>query len=255
MYRNLCAAVFVALAFCACVAQDSSSSRQFAQVDSTRTSDTKPKSAEDYLEIGQRLLAQPGRSISAHEAFKKAFQLADDKRLQARALVGIGEFWHRSAEYPRAIGYYNRAIAIDPKCADAFMHLGVAIYAKDRRNPDYQSEAMDLLSRARSLDPAFGDAIAWQGLIHHARGKIGDAVFCYESALNLRLSRSLKGDVLKELGRAYLQSAQFEEALTTFLRLKREFPDYDGPDLREQIKKTRELIKLRDKGKRIVEGG
>jgi len=220
-----------------------------------RLEKTASKTAQDWLKLGDYYQTQPGRIISARQAYQNALALTDDRKLRARALLGMGELWHRSMEYSQAINCYHQSIALDPTSASAFMHLGVATFARDRTNASYQNDAMELLAKARSLDPGYGDPVAWQGLICHARGNVPDAIVAYETALNLRLSETLKGDVLKELGRAYLQNGMFEDAESAFLRLQRECPGYDGPVLREQIRKTRELIKKRDKGKRLVEKG
>ena len=253
MLRITLLVLMLPLMVCACGASQSTQ-RSATPAEGPPPSARNSTTAEDYLELGDYLGSDPDRQLSARDAYLKALELTDDEKLRARAFVGLGEFFQRAQEYARAIAYYQQAITLDPASASAFMHLGVAVFARDRTDPKGQTEAKDLLTRAARLDPELGDPLAWHGLILSTQGHVAEAALYYERALELGLPRTVKVEVLRELGIAYQKSGRFEEAVDAFEQIRREFPQYDGTALRAEIEKTRRLIELRDEGKNIVEG-
>ncbi|MDR3529584.1 MAG: tetratricopeptide repeat-containing glycosyltransferase family protein [Rhodopila sp.] len=77
--------------------------------------------------------------------------------------------------------FYRRAVSLDPGFKEAWMNLGLAVFALGR-----PEEARDCQRKALRIDPENADAQNNLGLIHYAQGHIAEAENCFRAALRLR---------------------------------------------------------------------
>jgi tetratricopeptide (TPR) repeat protein len=117
-----------------------------------------PKNAENYRVLatlcGQVVPASPLAGLSygkrAKEAINKALEL-NPKSVDVRLAEGVGNYY-----LPQAFGggpdlaakNFNEAIALDPKCADAYLWLGLTL-RKQHKNP----EARQAFAKSVELNP------------------------------------------------------------------------------------------------------
>lgn len=128
--------------------------------------------AGNYPLIGYTLgfaYARAGNEAKAGEAYDKAFEASPDRcfpnRLEEviilqellkvrpgdyKALYYLGNFWYAKRQYKEAIDCWERSAAINDRFPTVLRNLSLAYYNKANK----QEEALQLLEKAFSLDPA-----------------------------------------------------------------------------------------------------
>jgi tetratricopeptide (TPR) repeat protein len=95
------------------------------------------------------------------------------------------------------MGYFEEALSIDPRCADAWCNLGRA-HSQLGQN----EEAARCLEKALALAPRLAVAYENLGAIRHRQDRVVEAIACYEKALTFSPRSALLytslGNLLKE---------------------------------------------------------
>src|SRR4029077_18402642 len=99
--------------------------------------------------------------------------------------------------------YYRRALALDPKIAEAHNKL-----AKALRQQHKVEEAIPEYNRAMELKPGYADAAANLGSVLHISGRFEEAISSYRWALTLDQHQA---NAHAGVGILYLLHANFEQ--------------------------------------------
>jgi tetratricopeptide (TPR) repeat protein len=96
------------------------------------------------------------------------------------ALVHKGDALRHLGRYEEAIGFYDQAIAIDPRYSDgmAWGHKGIALNELDP--PD---EASRCCEEVLNINPGDATACLNLGVVHHDEGRLEEAARWYREAL------------------------------------------------------------------------
>jgi hypothetical protein len=114
------------------------------------------------------------------------------------ALVNLANLYFDAAKYPQAIGYYKRALAIDPENPDTRTDYATALHAVGE----------DLTS-LRELDvvlanhPHFAEALFNEGIVANAIGRRTQAIAAFKTFLKVAPGDQRAGDArtaLQNLG-------------------------------------------------------
>jgi len=111
-----------------------------------------------------RTATRPGQSAPAGD--NSASQLAalearvNQNPNDAGALYDLAFAYHQKGEYQKAIGYYERALALRPNDLNIMTDLGTAYY--DSGNPD---KGLDYYASALKIDPKFEQALFNRGVV------------------------------------------------------------------------------------------
>jgi tetratricopeptide (TPR) repeat protein len=150
-----------------------------------------------YAELGEslRLLL---RFRQARSAFRKAMRLWGDDA-EPWALARYGETLRVLSKHDDAIGYLQRAVAIDPNDGFAWGSLGAAQFDAER----YRS-ALASLERAIALNDQNGWAWGWVGILWLFHRQFARAFEALDKALQFELNAAwitlAKGEALRGLG-------------------------------------------------------
>ncbi len=134
-----------------------------------------PDNANLYVARGQAF-ARDKRWSQAFRDFSKAVELAPDN---VRALIGRAS-QNLDRKRDSALEDLNRAIALDPKAAEAYFWRGQARYGAN----DAEGAEADL-SKAIEFDPSFADAWRMRASYRERAGKRDDAISDFRRALEL----------------------------------------------------------------------
>lgn len=160
--------------------------------------DADPKNADTHEDL-IALLFDPKYAEQTKPALAQyAQRVSDNADIQAR----VGETFHQRKEYERAVEYYRKALALNPKLAGVQANLGAALQAMGKTE-----EATLALKRAAELDPANATV---KGLLVDVQAAAGYALT--KQALDLQ------------------QSGQHHEALPIFEKALATDPD--NPEMR-----------------------
>ncbi len=114
-----------------------------------------------------------------------------------RALVNLANFYFDRDSYNRAVGYYEKAVEINPNNADALADLGTMY----RRIGDPQ-KAISFFRRARSVDPTHQNSILNLGIVYfHDLNDKAAAIRAWEEYLAL----GLEGEKVDQIRRTVEQ--------------------------------------------------
>lgn len=91
--------------------------------------------------------------------------------------VTLGDKMLYLGDYPDAIGYYQKSLALVPELTDAYFGLGVALYYANRLDA-----AVDALAQASRLDPMQARIYLYLGYCHEARQERAKAQAAYLQA-------------------------------------------------------------------------
>ncbi len=135
-------------------------------------------------------------------------------------------------DFERAAAHYNIGLRFDPNnlgllLEDAYLHL---------RRSEY-SAALDLLDRARPIDPDSAEVAKLSGWAYYGLNRSADAVTQWNRAMELNPDEETK-HALEKAERDAQEEAEYREGETPHFRLK-----YNGeaaPDLAQEVLKTLE---------------
>ena len=165
------------------------------------------------------------KNIQARRMFEKAIEL-DSEFAAAYAQLGrthVRGYTHMWSQDPKAL---NRAFDLAQKAGDLDDTLPEAyfvfaqVYYYERRH----EQAIAELEKAITLSPNYADAVAELGDVLNFVGRPEEAIELIEKAM--RLNPTPPSWYLDNLGRAYLLTKRYEEAIATFKRVLNRNPDY-----------------------------
>jgi serine/threonine-protein kinase len=198
-------------------------------------------------QVAVRLSPEEARRLSAPRAVDPA---AHDEFLRGEALR-----WRGFNDVPRAIEHYDRAVAIDPRYAQAY--AGMALAWTGARAPGSNAAARAAAMQAVALDPSLPEGHAalaavkyrdwdWEG--GHAESRLAleanpaalDGCFCYAIALASTgylsealavadqsiLGNPLAGAAYLARGNALFFARRYDEAIATYRRGQELDPGY-----------------------------
>jgi tetratricopeptide (TPR) repeat protein len=116
-----------------------------------------------------------------------------------------------AANYAGAAEAYERAVAADPGYAPAWRHLGrVALLQNDPQR------ALDRLGRALQLEPQDAVALHWRGDAYLKLYQPAKAIPDYTRAAELEQELLERAEIYHSCGLAYIQLADFKQALEQY---------------------------------------
>ncbi len=126
---------------------------------------------------------------------------------EANAIMGDYRYGTlpQTVYFARARSYAEKALAIDPNCAEAHASLGLIALDMHR-----QGDAIDELERSIQLDPSYGPAHEWYGVALLYRGRMHEAFHQLQTAANLD---PLSVSTTDWLGSAAYLDHRFNEAI------------------------------------------
>ncbi len=95
-----------------------------------------------------------------------------------RSLLLLGNTYYLQGRIGQSIGLFEKALAVDPQCAQAYYYLGVAFYRSGRVN-----EAIQALSKVAQLAPSLVMAYYWLGIAHYHKGHYAQSRQAFETLL------------------------------------------------------------------------
>ncbi len=162
--------------------------------------DLDPQSAEAWNELGAAE-SSDGRPDAAIKCFLKALEIKSDLNY---ATMNAAEAYAALEDNSNAEKFYRRALALDPKSAEAANGLGLAL-AKQNRT----AEAKAAFERAIELRPQFGSAINNLGVLYTSVGDVKNAI----AAFLYGTQASPDDDTLyMNLASAYVHHGELEKA-------------------------------------------
>jgi len=103
---------------------------------------------------------------------------AEEHRSEVSVLLGKGQSLVNLGQIDEAIECFSRAIALDPKNADAFVKRGLAMERIQK-----MEEAIESYDRAIALNDSFTLAYLYKGAVCNKLQRFREALECYEKAL------------------------------------------------------------------------
>ena len=129
------------------------------------------KFKEAKAEFEKALKANPSFG-PAKRGFKIIEEVADQKIESQAAIYYFKGIAHAlQGQHDQSIPYYNKAIKISPRFANAYFSRGVA-YAEGRREYD---KAISDYDKAIEINPSFGKAIFIRGVANYFKGEYSKA--------------------------------------------------------------------------------
>lgn len=178
-----------------------------------------PSSAEAEYGLGSALLAQK-KTSEARECFERAVKLtANYPATLPNAWNNLGLISGRAGLNDEAIGYFEKALQLDPDNVIALENLGSA-YRGEKR----WQEARKTLERAATLDPNSAEANYSLAMVFAQTGQTDQAYQYLQKALSIRPTYP---EALNNLGVLYLRTQRPSQAVATFEKCIRVAPDFD----------------------------
>jgi tetratricopeptide (TPR) repeat protein len=201
-----------------------------------------PASAEALYGLGSAYLNQQ-KTDEARQSFEGATKLhASYPDTLPNAWNNLGLLAAREGKTDEAIGYFQKALELNPTLFVALVNLGSA-YRKQRR----WDEARDALGKALSANGEDAEANYGLGMVFAQTGDTDRAEKYLRKALELR---SEYPEALNNLGILYLRTQRRDEAVASFEECIRKAPDFDQSYLNlaqvyaveDQSAKAREVL-------------
>ncbi len=161
----------------------------------------------DALHMTGEIALRAGRPDLAIEMVGKALEIHGDASI---FLVTYGAALDAQGKLVEAVAVYDRALALDPKCAAAHCNLGSTLRELGR-----PADAVASCRRAIALLPDFPEAYSNLGAALHALGEPAEAVDAYRRALALKPDYV---EALSNLGYALQELKQFDDAIACYAR-------------------------------------
>jgi tetratricopeptide (TPR) repeat protein len=199
-----------------------------------------------------------GTILRQHERFEEAFDAFVES---SRLMPGFPEthsqlsyLFYRLDDADHAIAEARTALSMDPKNAEAYRYLGLALYADGQydaalnafqqslvREPENADVYYDMgitlrdqgdLRRASiaylhalKLRPQFWEAHSNLGVALHDQGRLDEAVAEYLEAKRLA---PREASIRNNLGNTYCDKSDFDRAIAEFQDLYRQNPEWEG---------------------------
>jgi TolB-like protein/Flp pilus assembly protein TadD len=191
----------------------------------------KPIEPEAYKSYLQARVFWNKRTRAGLEQAVKLFQQAIQKQPDyAEAYAGLAATYHIMPEYspvatfrecaPLARSAANRALELDPSCAEAHAVLGNLQAAPPAR--DFKG-AEQHFKRAMELDPSYATAHHWYGRYLLLHGDMDKALKEFETAVDLDpLSPSIRSTIPNW----YYVHGDFDRAISECRKVMEAFPDF-----------------------------
>ena len=183
--------------------------------------------AYDYFLRGLEYHFHPTKekNIQARLMFEKAIELDSEfaaayAQLGRTHLRGYSHMWSQDPKgLNRAFDLAQKARDLDDTLPEAYFVFG-QVYYYERRH----EQAIAELEKAITLSPNYADAVAELGDVLSFAGRPEEAIGLIEKAM--RFNPTPPSWYLDNLGRAYLLTEQYEEAIASFKRVLSRNPDY-----------------------------
>jgi tetratricopeptide (TPR) repeat protein len=177
-----------------------------------------PAGAEPLYGLGSVYLEQ-NKSKEAQEYFERTVKaMADYPATLPNAWNNLGILSAREGKTDDAIGYFQKALAIDSDHAVALQNLGNAY----RQKKDWDAACMTL-QHALALNPDDADANYGLGMVY---AQLNDTVHAYEFLQKALAARPAYPEALNNLGILYLRTGRPEEAKKSFAESIRVAPEF-----------------------------
>lgn len=177
--------------------------------------DSDPKSARGYAGLADANAAmgdygygaeRPAVYFARARGYARKALAIDPRSAEAQAALGLIAL--DKSQNQRAIGELRRAIAFDPSYGPAREWYGIALMGQGKLAEGYTE-----LKKAADLDPLSVATTAWLGSAAYLDRKFSDAIAYSRQALELSPQRT---DVLTTLGEAYEAEGNMHRAIDTF---------------------------------------
>lgn len=155
---------------------------------------------------GMRCL-ESGDLRTADRLFRDAFAM---NGRNAQALVGLGVIAHRTSNFPVALDFFSRAIALDSSLAAAHVNRGNSLAALQEH-----AAAVDAFETALSHSPGMPTALINMATALHAIGRIDEAVDALEY---LDSQPHASPELLNNLGNLYKDQGRISAAVLCYRR-------------------------------------
>ena len=183
--------------------------------------------AYDYFLRGLEYHFHPTKekNIQARLMFEKAIELDSEfaaayAQLGRTHLRGYSHMWSQDPKgLNRAFDLAQKARDLDDTLPEAYFVFG-QVYYYERQH----EQAIAQLEKAITLSPNYADAVAELGDVLSFAGRPEEAIGLIEKAM--RFNPTPPSWYLDNLGRAYLLTEQYEEAIASFKRVLSRNPDY-----------------------------
>lgn len=178
-----------------------------------------PSSAEALYGAGSVFLKK-GQNNAAQECFEKAVtQKAAYPETMPNAWNNLGLLAARERDLPKAVGFFEAAIKIDPNHFVSLQNLGNA-YRQQRRFDDSRTT----LERALALKPRDAEVNYSLGMVFAQTNDTQRAFEFLQTALQIKPAYP---EALNNLGVLYLRTLRRDDAVATFEKCIHTAPDFD----------------------------
>ena len=150
----------------------------------------------------------------AIEVYRR-YLVLDDRA--PRILYKLALAYYRNNQPSAAVDPLRRAVALDDRFAEAHYLLAMCLRAQK-----HEAEAMQSLTRALDINPALGPAREELADLALAGGKTRDGIQQLEALAALEPSRPQR---LVDVGLAYADAGQYDEAILTLGRAAQRYPE------------------------------
>ncbi len=164
-------------------------------------------SARDLLQIGQMWVFQghPERADSIYRAILARDSTSVDARF---ALNELGKLRFKQQDYPGAVEFLQKRIALDPNDDEAYYFIGLS-YKEMKRYP----EALEALRQAAALAESKPDRQFWLGVLYAQLDSVPEARRALTRSLELDSIGSVAGVAYRQLGFYELLDRHYAEAI------------------------------------------
>jgi tetratricopeptide (TPR) repeat protein len=126
------------------------------------------------------------------------------------ALLNKGIAANVKGQYDRAITYFNKAIEIDPKFAEAYNNRGKSFYYKE-----HYDQTISDCNKALELNPGLAEAYSSRGYAYMRKEKYDHAIADFSRSIKIN---PWEAKAYYNRGWAYYKKSQYEKAIADFSR-------------------------------------
>ncbi len=166
-----------------------------------------------YRERGTPFLTNYGDTMAEKTDVRKQLNLYFD----ATQKLIQGQVEYAKGDYERAIGFFNRALAINPNDATIRYNLGVAAGLIREGEQEELVQLEQLVKQALQKDPRDAEGHRQLAIIYEGQGKLAESADALEESLKYQPNRP---DVYLLLGPLYERQERYDDALRTYQRLE-----------------------------------